>query len=174
MFNSDNAELTVLNGVNDIKGQFYGKYQENHPVTVFHIENLYAYVWKLVNGIIEKDKKLLVKMTPGIKDSSTATDYNTTGTGYIDTGIVYDKDSTYIKDMSLKLKWGMFPLGTPGGSASTYYCDKMTSTEVDGRVGHCRIGGQQRDALSCGIFNFIIRDAVTLVTPSYGVCLSYK
>ena len=164
---------SILNGVNDIKGQFYGKNTPDWPVTVFHIENFYAYVWKLTCGLITKNSHYLVKMTPSTKDSSQANDYNFDGTGYIDTNISVPEDSdVYIKGMTLHPKHGMFPSIVSGASATTYFCDVYIAN--NSIVGFARVGGDVRGGLLCGVFAFTVAVTASNVSWPCGVALSFK
>ena len=163
----------IKNGVNDIKGQFYGKYQENHPVTVFHIENFYAYAWKLTCGLIQSGGKYLVKMTPNTKDGSTATVYNTDGTGYINTNIsAPDGYGTYIKGMTLHSKHGMFPSDVSDGSATTYFCDGYWTSNTGVRA--ARVGGHAHNDMICGAFTLAVHLPSAADAWYFGVALSYK
>ena len=76
----------VSAGTLNTKGMFYGD-NNNGAVKVFHIENYWANVWKLTNGLIAKYGKLYYKMCEGQSDGSTTDDYNTDGTGYIDSNV---------------------------------------------------------------------------------------
>ena len=169
-----NTLPSIKNGANNTKGQFYGKKygSGNASISIFHIENLYGFVWKLTCGFINKNGKYLLKMTPNNKDGSTAEDYNTEGTGYIDVNLTYPSGtSAFIKEMTLFQGKGMLPKTTSGGSASTYYCDYSGYANV---VADLRYGGSSYNGNGGGTFSLSVSLATSGHEWNCGVCLSYK
>lgn len=173
----------TANGQNDARGQFYGKKygSGNYFISTFHIENLYGFVYKLVNGFIRKDRKSIVKMTPNTKDGSEAVDYNFDGTGYIDTILPSPGGSMdYIVEMTLCPKYGMIVSNVKGGSASTYYCDQYSAGNSGSTIFLMRYGGgtsslQYYTGYGPGIFSIMLTlEGGDDYFWNCGVSLSYK
>lgn len=153
------------------KGQFWGD-NSNGCVKVFFMENFWGNVWKIENGIIQKNNKLYLKLTPNTNDGTTATAYNTDGTNYIDTGITLSGTSGgYISGITMVEGYGILP-DTVSGSSSTHLPDGCWwSSSV---VGFARFGAYSYNGLLCGVFALGVIDAVSDSVWSYGVSLSYK
>ena len=172
---SQNSNAQLTSGLNDDKGMFHGD-NNNGTVTTFFIDNFWGNIWELTVGCIQKSGKLLFKMTPNTYDGSTATDYNTDGTGYLDSGVNVGTGTltqVHIKEMKLVPKIGLVPSNFDGGSTSTYYCDAFWTANV---VGMLRTGGSSysSDGLSNGLFAFLVHIVASHSTWHYGVSLSFK
>lgn len=159
-------------GTLDKKGMFYGD-NNNGAVKVFHIENWWGNIWKFTNGVIQKQGKLLYKMCEGTLDGSTVQNYNSDGTGYIDSGVVASGTITeqYIKKMTLVPHLGLVPNNESGGSSSTYFCDGWWSNSSV--IGFARFGCLPFDGLLVGAFAFTVTVAVSYSFWSSGVSLNY-
>lgn len=113
-------------GLADTKGLFYGA-SNGGFLKVFGMEDLWGYYGRRIAGLISQISSsdintctYLVKLTRGTHDGSTATDYNTTGNGYISAGS-FAKAGGYIGSM-LTTEYGRLPIAG-GGSSTTYECD---------------------------------------------------
>ena len=170
---SQNNNNQLNTGTLDKKGMFYGD-NSNGAVKVFHIENWWGNIWKITNGCIQKNGKLLYKMCEGTSDGSTVQDYNSTGDGYIDSGVVANGTVTeqYIKKMTLVPGIGLVPNNDSGGSSSTYFCDGWWSNSTV--VGFARFGCQPANGLLVGAFAFTVSAAVSHSLWYSGVSLSFK
>ena len=170
---SQQSNNQLNTGTLDKKGMFYGD-DSNGAVKVFHIENWWGNIWKITNGVIQSAGKLLYKMCKSTQDGSTASDYNTTGSGYIESGVVATGTITeqYIKKMNLVPGLGLVPTNTAGGSSSTYFCDGWWSNSSV--VGFARFGGGPIHGLLVGAFAFAVNVAVSGSDWGYGVSLSYN
>ena len=171
--NESNTNQILTTGTNDKKGMFHGD-NANGAVTVFFIQNWWGNIWKITNGIIQKNGKLLYKMCRGQHDGSTVNDYNTTGDGYIDSGVTLPGtvSQLYIKKMQLVPGLGLVPTNESGGSSSTYYCDGCWSNAS--LIGFARFGGTPDDGLLVGAFAFTVDSVVSHSNWAYGVSLSYS
>lgn len=92
------------------KGQFFGysaAQSKTNAVKVFHIENFWGNVWNRIAGLMNLSGKIYTKTVPP---------YNTTGSGYTNTGLT--------------------PAGTSGGYIS------LTSMRPEGRVGYNASGSE--------------------------------
>lgn len=78
----DTKEAYVTGTLND-KGLFRGVTSKGtNAVKIFGIENFYACTWKRAAGLIGTSTGYAYKLTHGTKDGSTATSFNTNGSGY--------------------------------------------------------------------------------------------
>lgn len=170
---SSNSNNQLNTGTLDKKGMFYGD-NNNGAVKVFHIENWWGNIWKITQGCIQKAGKLLYKMCEGTGDGSTTENYNTDGTGYIDSGVTLSGtiSELYIKRMRAIPGLGLVPTAESGGSSSTYYGDGMWSNSTV--VGFALFGGAPVDGLLVGAFAFAVNAAVSASGWAFGVSLSYK
>lgn len=170
--NESNTGQIDATGTLKDKGMFYGD-NNNGLVKVFHIENWWGNIWKFTNGVIQKNGKLLYKMCEGTNDGSTVENYNTTGDGYIDSGVTLPGtiSQLYIKKMQLVPHLGLVPTNEAGGSSSTYYCDGMWSNSSV--VGFARFGSNPVGGLLVGPFSFDVNIPVSHSNWHSGVALSY-
>ena len=170
---SQNNNNQIKTGTMDSRGMFYGD-NANGGVKVFYMENWWGNIWKITNGIIQKAGKMLYKMCEGTHDGSSTVNYNSDGTGYIDSGVTNTGTITqqHLRNMTLVPHLGLVPTNTAGGSTSTYYCDSWWSNSSV--VGFARFGSYPLNGLSVGAFAFDVYNAVSNSDWSYGVALSYK
>lgn len=151
-----NMEAT---GTLDSKGLFYGANTTGNnakSVKVFGMENWWGNQWRRYAGHVTSNYVNYYKMTRGTQDGSTASDYSTTGTGYLigatspslaGTGN-YCKKCTYNAD-------GFFCTEASGATQSTYYCDYFnisTGTRYALRGGACS-HGRSAGAFSVDCYN---------------------
>lgn len=77
------AKRAYVTGTLNDKGLFWGDTSTGtRAVKIFGIENFYACVWKRAAGLIGIPTGYVYKLTHGTKDGSTATSFNTNGSGY--------------------------------------------------------------------------------------------
>ena len=136
---SRSIDSRIASGTMDTKGMFWGDDDQTSGVKVFGMENLWGNTYRQIAGFINDNGIYKVKLTRGTHDGSTATDYNTDGSGYLT--IEYDTSSitpdAYINKM-LTTPYGRFPVGT-GGSASTFEADSILIN--NGQINYAYIGG---------------------------------
>jgi hypothetical protein len=168
---SSNSNNQLNTGTLIKRGMFYGD-NSNGAVKVFHIENWWGNIWKFTNGLIQKSGKLYVKMTYGTQDGSSVTGYNTTGAGYIDTGVTLSGTSGgYISGVTHVPPYGILPT-VVSGSSTTYVPDGCWwSTSV---TGFARFGSSPNDGLLVGAFALTVDSASSHSNWHSGVALSYK
>ena len=120
---------TFRTGVHNAKGLFYGTNSGavasgsfGNCAKVFGMENWWGFQWRRMNGLIKVNADVRAKLTYGTEDGSTASGYNTDGTGYKSQGVEpggasggYISESKFTAD-------GVFPK-TASGTSSTYFCD---------------------------------------------------
>ena len=135
----------MTGSLND-KGLFYGSTANGSTaVKVFGIENFWACKWRRCVGLIGTSSGISYKLTHGTKDGSTATKFNTNGSGYLT--LAYTKPSNnYVKNMNYG-KWGIIAKVTGSPAASNkYYCDYFYTGN-----GFAYFGGRSTYGAYCGV-----------------------
>lgn len=149
------AESYVTGQYLNARGLFFGASGSNLPVKVFGMENWWGLLWHRTAGCITNGTDLFIKLTRGISDGSTLTDYiinDTTPTSpsYIHYGIIIN-NSGYIKRENFN-SYGMFPSLATGGSSTTYYSDYYT---FNNGVHYARFGADASSGVGTGMFNIV-------------------
>lgn len=115
------AKEAYVTGTLDDKGLFYGTTANgNAAVKVFGMENFWSCVWHRTAGLVGAADGYLYKMTYGNADESTATAYNSNGSGYRKVTMTKPAEG-YVSKVQLG-GFGFVPEQT-AGSSSTRYCD---------------------------------------------------
>ena len=167
----ETAMKAYLTGSLDAKGMFYGYSSTDKAVKVFGMENYWGCQWRRHAGLIQKGGKAYYKLTRGTADGSTATDFNTDGTGYIEHGGALlgtsgQWQSTQAFDTNL-----MIPSGG-GASDSTHMCDHYWVNT--GATTYALLGGSSGYGSSCGAFSLNLNDGVSGAAWSIGCAPSLK
>ena len=153
------------------KGGFHGD-SNNGCVKVFHSENPWGNVWKILQGFILVNGVVCLKFTPNTNDGSTATAYNKTGSGYINTGITISGTSGgYISSIALAGDYAFVPT-VVSGSSSTFIPDGCWFN--NSIIGFARFGGSSDYGLLCGSFALAVHNAVSVSAWNFGLSLSYS
>ena len=158
-----------LTGTLNDKGLFYGLSDTSIPVKVFGMENYWGQQWRRTAGWILDNYEHLIKLTYGTEDGSTGTGYNTTGEGYIHTGVTLNT-AGYITKMNASEN-GMLPTGASSGSVNTYYCD------YDYRNSGSRfayVGGSSSYGSYCGAFSVFLDCDASYAYWVIGAAPSYR
>ena len=173
LFKSTNLQATLGNGhysggsqashllttgtISD-KGQFYGT-SGNVAMKCFHIENYYGDQWERIEGCVTNGSThILIKETP---------EYNTSGTGYTDTGIVPSGTSGGYISAEQGFAYGVVPK-TASGSDSTYTPDGLWFAASC----YALVGGRCNGGLLVGPFALDLGTAVSGTHWSVGAALS--
>ena len=152
------------------KGGFHGD-SNNGCVKVFHSENPWGNVWKILQGFILVNGVVCLKFTPNTNDGSTATAYNKTGSGYINTGITISGTSGgYISSIALAGDYAFVPT-VVSGSSSTFIPDGCWFN--NSIIGFARFGGCSDGGLVCGSFALSVNSAVSVSNWNFGLSLNY-
>jgi hypothetical protein len=112
---SSSSTNYLKSGTGDKYGQFYGKGSgTSEVVKVFHCENLWGNIWKLMQGLIYNTTgKYAVKM---------CRPYSTTGAGYATMGFGISGTSGGYQSAHNMSEYGLLPI-TVSGSETTYIPD---------------------------------------------------
>lgn len=163
------AENYVTGAAND-KGLFYSVTANgNNVVKVFGIENFWACKWHRTAGCIGLNNGTVAyKMTLSTADGSTATAYNTDGTGYLINNIIRPSNG-YVTKMEFG-NWGLIPKSTDGNS-NVYYCDYFTTN--NSATTFALVGGDASDSLRCG-FSVLLYYAFAFRYWFVATALSFK
>lgn len=162
------SAANAVTGECNTKGLFYGT-AGNGPVKVFGMENFYGNYWKRIAGSCYTASGHAVKMTQGNIDGSTATDYNSTGTGYIVPGLTMSGTSGGFINAATLTQYGFLPTAV-SGSSSTYFCDGGWYAAG----GYALVGGSYAVGLSDGAFALLLNAAFSDAGTSIGSSLSCK
>ena len=122
----------IPTGTMDTCGLFWGSNANNLGVKVFGIENLWGNIYDRTQGLVSVNGHIKAKLTRGMDDGSTVSDYNTTGAGYVEIGVPIggtdgaEHQNNYYEGYISQMKanqYGLFMGNLSNGSASTHYCD---------------------------------------------------
>ena len=156
--NSSAPNYLTSGGASD-KGQFYGSNKTRDYVKVFHIENWWGDVWERIEGCVTNSSThILIKDTPG---------YNTTGTGYTDTGIVPGGTSGGYISACVMTDHGLIPK-TASGSETTHYPDVLWFAKDC----YAFVGGASDHRLLVGALALALNSIVSVAGWHIGAALS--
>lgn len=170
--NTNDENLLLKTGTMNSKGLFWGENTGKAGVKVFGMENYYGNQWRRAAGLILANGIAKVKLSPSTKDGSSATNYNTDGTGYIEipNSTPSGTSGGYIKDM-LYTALGMFPTLITG-SSSTYYPDGCWFNIAT--ITLAFFGGALYGSRSCGALSENLNYVDGSAWWGIGSSLSYK
>lgn len=136
---SQTAKEAYVTGTLNDKGLFWGVTNAGTSgVKVFGMENWYSCVFHRTAGLIgAANDKYAVKMTYGTYDGTTATSYNTDGSGY---NLVGTRPATGYTTKASFGVYGYLPKAV-GGSTTTYYADYYYNGTGFALVGGYAVGG---------------------------------
>lgn len=162
----------ISNGTMNTRGMFWGDDDQTSGVKVFGMENWWGNLWRRTAGYVNDYGVQVVKLTRGTKDGSTAADYNTDGTGYIEIvgATPTGTSGGYIKTMKTEA-FGRLPVDA-SGSSSTFEADGLWFN--NSQVNYAFFGGPWNFGLLVGPFCANLSHAVSLSYPPLGAALSCK
>jgi hypothetical protein len=160
-------ESYVTGSLND-KGLFYGSTANgNTAVKVFGMENWWALVWHRTAGLIGgANNTYLYKLTASTADGSTASAYNTNGSGYLSTD-GKPTSNNYVKQMKFGV-WGWLPFEV-GTYSTQYYKDYYYNG-----TGFARVGGFSDYGAVCGAFYILLSSDASVRFWNCGAAPSCK
>mgnify|MGYP006972482272 FL=1 len=168
---SNQSYNQLASGQLNDKGGFHGD-NNNGCVKVFHSENPWGNVWKILQGFILVNGVVYLKFTPNTNDGSTATAYNKTGSGYINTGITISGTSGgYISSIALAGDYAFVPT-VVSGSSSTFIPDGCWFN--NSIIGFARFGCCSADGLLVGAFTLHLTYVLSDSCWFFGLSLSYS
>lgn len=169
---TDGEYFLLKTGTMNSKGLFWGENAAEAGVKVFGMENYYGNQCRRTVGLILANGTAKVKLSPSVKDGSSATNYNTDGTGYIEipNSTPSGTNGGYIRDM-LYTALGMFPTVITG-SSSTYYPDGCRFNIAI--IAFAFFGGTLSEGRHCGALNVFLNFKADHWGWNIGASLSYK
>ena len=163
------AKNNYTTGSLNDKGMFYGSVSgTTTAVKVFGMENWWGLSWHRTAGLLGTSTGYVYKMTYNNIDGSTATSYNSNGSGYLTLSTTRPSANNYV----IKMKYGPFgyiPIDTTGGSSTTYYCDYYY-----GGNGYLLVGGSSDYGVYAGFSSFNLNYSFASADWHLGACLSLK
>lgn len=145
------------------KGQFFGYSEAQstvNAVKVFHIENFWGNVWNRIAGLMNLSGKIYTKEVPP---------YNTTGSGYTNTGLTPAGTSGGYINLTKMLAAGRVGYNA-AGSATTYAADGLWFN--NSQSNYALVGGSWSHAALCGASALVLDLAASGTSASIGACLS--
>lgn len=162
-------------GTMNSKGLFWGKNvssaSDTSGVKVFGMEDWWGNQWRRMAGLITIAGKIYIKLTHSTADGSTTTGYNTTGSGYISTGLSCSgTNGGFISKVTYNPKYAIPTVAS--GSETTYYADGLWFNASDTRFAH--VGSHCHFGSLCGAFCLNLYDLASYANWSLGTALSCK
>lgn len=169
---SSSNSSAIAPGTMNTKGMFWGSNDATSGVKVFGMENLWGNLWRRTAGWINASGTQKVKLTRGTHDGSTATDYNTDGSGYltVDGATPSGTSGGYIKTMKT-MPYGRIPYDA-SGSSSTYEADCLYYN--NSQSNYAIVGGHWSRDLLCGPFCAYLNYTASGSPAGDGAALSCK
>lgn len=169
---SQSAKESYVTGSLNDKGLFYGDISgTSTAVKTLGIENFWGLRYKRIAGLLTTTTSIMVKMTRGTYDGSTASDYNTTGSGYLNFGTPANTGG-YVSKMTADNVMG-YKATAFSGSSSTYYCDYGYYSKPSSNTYYAYVGGDSGAGADCG-FSVILYSSASGSTWYIGGSLSCK
>ena len=166
---SQTAKNNYTTGSLNDKGMFYGSVSgTTTAVKVFGMENWWGLTWHRTAGLLGTSTGYVYKMTYNNIDGSTATSYNSNGSGYLTLSTTRPSANNYVN----KMKYGPFgyiSIDTTGGSSTTYYCDYYY-----GGNGYLLVGGGSNAVAGAGASDFSLYHSFASAYWGFGAALSLK
>ena len=164
-------------GSMNTKGLFWGKNVSSYGsgyrtgVKVFGMEDLWANQFRRFAGMINDWGAIKIKKCYGTSDGSTTENYNTTGSGYIDTGVKLTA-SGYLSKRDYSV--GSNIPSAVSGSLTTYYCSYASISNL--RACYAYFGGRCGTSVNPkdGAFSIYISASGSSADWYTGTALSYK
>ena len=144
----------------DDKGLFWGANDNTHQVKVFGMEAWWGDQWDRTAGLMIQGGTIKAKMIPP---------YNTTASGYHDTGITPSGSNGGYIGKSVMTEYGRIP-SVASGSASTYQCDGLWFDNA--ATTYALVGGCCFVGVLCGLWSVILYDSASSAVWSFGASLS--
>lgn len=159
-------------GTMNTKGMFWGSNDQTSGVKVFGMENWWGNLWRRTAGYINDKGTQKVKLTRGTHDGTTASDYNTDGSGYksISGATPAGTSGGYINTMKTE-EFGRLPI-TASGSATTFEADGLWF--ANSQNNYALFGGNWGRGLLDGPFCVYLAVTASGSNADIGAALSCK
>ena len=166
---------SISTGTMNTKGLFWGENGGKSGVKVFGMENYWGNIRRRISGWVTSGYTQKFKMTHGTVDGTSASSYNTDGSGYISqTGSTLSSGTGgYPTKFKYNESTGIVEFDKDNftnGSDSTYYCD--SSTWDSGKFAY--VGGSWCSGLNAGAFYFDLFDSASISSTGIGASLSFR
>lgn len=171
-YGRSNTSDATNTGTMNTRGMFWGSSNKTDGVKVFGMEHFWGNIYRRTAGWMMVNGTQKIKLTRGTHDGSTASDYNTTGNGYISVSdsTITGSSGGYIKGMKIEA-YGRLPK-TLSGSSSSFEADGVYYDKSGTMYALC--GGRWNDDLFAGPFCAHLYDTPSYSAPGIGAALSCK
>ena len=171
-YGRSNTNSSTNTGTMDTRGMFWGSNNKSDGVKVFGMEHFWGNIWRRTAGWMLVNATQKVKLTRGTHDGTSASDYNTTGSGYkvIASSTPSGTNGGYIHAMKTET-FGRFPT-IAKGSSTTYEADGLYYNNSGTMYALC--GGYWNYDLLCGPFCAFLVTAPSYSDTNVGAALSCK
>lgn len=167
------AMHSINQGTMDTKGMFWGSNDRDSGVKVFGMEHLWGNLLRRTAGWINENGTQKVKLTRGTHDGSTATDYNTDGSGYLSVpGATFSSTTNGYINAMVTMPYGRIPYDA-SGSATTFEADTAHVYVTDSQINYAVFSGTYGSDLQCGPFHVWLNLSTNPRTDT-GAALSCK
>ena len=171
-----NGGSVINTGTMNDKGLFWGKNasssSDKSGVKVFGMENWWGNIYRRTAGLIfTGGSTIRAKYCYGTSDGSTTSGYNSTGSGYINTGVSPTGTAGYLRYNNFAN--GMMIPYDRDGSGSTYYCDYFYRTTSTSTTAYAFCGGYYGGGSYCGAFYVSLFTAASYSNSNLGASLSF-
>lgn len=153
----------ISSGTGDALGLFYGYSNTTSVVKVFGMENYWGNLWHRFGGLVNSKGIIKYKLTHGVQDGSSNSDYVISINANDYTGYLNGNDITNIEANGYVNKMffnsDMFAPEEALGTQSTDYCDYVyvNNTQVD----YACHGGASGGSAYCGAWCFPLPDTAS-------------
>jgi hypothetical protein len=165
---SQTAKTNYTTGSLDNKGLFYGSVSgTSTAVKVFGMENWWGLIYHRTAGLVGTSTGYAYKLTYNNKDGSTATSYNSNGSGYL--AVTQTRPASNYLNKAVYGNYGYLPAVTSSSGSTVYYCDYYYNG-----TGFLLVGGSSFYGASAGASYFNLGNSFAYRSRNIGACLTLK
>lgn len=162
-------------GILNNKGMMYGESSSTGlGVKILYREQAFGDQWQAIAGLFNDNGIPKTKMTRGKADGSSATNYNTTGSGYNTLANVSlpSVSGNYISKLFVDTKYGIIPTEASANADNKGFNDGLWTN--NGQVNYAFRGGNLSNGRLCGLFCLRLAHAAGVRYWDVGAALSCK
>ena len=166
------ASSMLGTGTMNDKGMFWGSNTGTYGVKVFGMENWWGNQHRRTAGLVLNNNKWYYKLTRNTNDGSTASDYNSDGTGYLTKNHTAPA-TNYVQEMFYTDDGAFYDKATNATVGNTMYQDYFYANASGARYLY-RGGNCYYSAAYCGAFFLFVNYAFSNAYWNIGASVSYR